>query len=248
MKRKISSIDVNFGDAHFRLYQIQLAEEDRGPRVPVYHAHPYYEIHFAFQGEYAYRFPPQSVTLTAGKMMIIPPGVAHNTVLLDEDWCQHIALLLFLEKDEGADGFFDYFQSTLDQASLTPIAFSESLIRILPSFKPLFEDQQDYIRNYCLLSAKAAETIFTIFDDINHFFVAAQHGSPHGDRMDSLVLLESLVNNPLLRLDEIADKMNYSRRHTARLIKEMYGMTLAELRQKRNTENPLAKSDGEPPV
>ena len=50
------------------------------------------------------------------------------------------------------------------------------------------------------------------------------------------VLLENMVNRPDITLEQIAAATNYSTRHTARLIKKIYGASLSEIRRSRKID------------
>lgn len=246
MKRKVNSIEMTFGDARFRLYHIQLPQEDLGPKAPIYHDHGYYELHFAVRGSYEYKFPGKEVTLAQHQMLIIPPGVPHNTILTENGDYEHTALQLVLTEGKGIGGFHTYFKETLNTMALTPLSFAPALLQPLHQLKrsDLYDaDAELDVRGYCYLSAQAYTLLYGIFDGINEFGSAKKHTAVHRDRMDSLVLLDSLINNPRITLSEIAEKINYSERHTARLIEQVYHMSFSELRQKRKKEDPLSVTD-----
>ena len=50
------------------------------------------------------------------------------------------------------------------------------------------------------------------------------------------ILLENMVNRPDISLERIAAVINYSTRHTARLIKSIYGASLSEIRRSRKNK------------
>jgi AraC-like DNA-binding protein len=55
-------------------------------------------------------------------------------------------------------------------------------------------------------------------------------------KQDALVLMDNMINRPDVTLAEIASTINYSQRHTARLIEKYYGTSLSQLRKDKKNE------------
>ena len=74
----------------------------------------------------------------------------------------------------------------------------------------------------------AYEIITTLFDQINGFQVPSEMHELHPGEAKKLMILEYLVND-LLPISVIAENLGYTVRHTARLIRQVYGRSLGEI-------------------
>ena len=138
-----------------------------------------------------------------------------------------------IDKPNGEEGFYGYFRQTLDAFSLRALPISPELVRRVTELcrSELYDD----LRGSCYLKMQASALLFTLFDSLNGFHTdsAPLHGE--WDEQNRLVLLDTLVNQADRSLSDIASAIHYSPRHTARLIRRIYGVSLTELRKKRNT-------------
>ena len=240
MKEKISSIRLEYGDAVFRIYHIRLTGR-RALQEMVSHDHQYYELHFAQQGEYPYRVDGKQLLLRANHLLIIPPGMAHESVGLPDDY-RYAVLSLSLSQKNGDGGFYSYFKAALDRSVCTPIAAPPSLADHMVQFKRW--ELYRTVKGCCYLKARASALLFELFDLLGF---APEDGHRHADfdYEDRLILLDNLLNQHEFTLRDIAEQINYTPRHTARLIRKIYGHSLSELRKKYTASPPTEKDQAD---
>lgn len=230
MTETIHSITLAYGDALFHLYQFQL-NPSTAPQDQVVHGHRFYELHIAQEGAYTYSVGTQQIPVTRNQLLIIPPDIPHASVQTQQpDGYRYTVLSLSLEKQEGEEGFYAYFQQTLDQCALRALPIPAELSRWGAELNRA--ELYGAIRGSCYLKMQASALIYLLFDSLNGFRSSgmARHGEC--DEHNRLVLLDTLVNQADRSLSDIASAIHYSPRHTARLIHKLYGVSLSELRKK----------------
>ena len=87
------------------------------------------------------------------------------------------------------------------------------------------------LRDRCLQKTTAYEIVTVLFDQINGFQTSDVYPEDQKADEDKLLILDYLVNDVHCPLYIISEKLGYSVRHTARLIQQVYGKNLVELRQ-----------------
>ena len=233
MKDVIYGIPVEYGDARFRLYDIRLGQGTSDLLQP--HEHHYYELHFAERGRHDYTVNGRTVTLKAGELLILSPNAFHNPVAAaDRGEYRHTVLEFSLTQGVGRGGFYDYFCATLARLSCRAVAVPRALTEKVMAFKA--GRRTDEIGPTCYRQAEASLLICELFSALDGFSPDGLRAVAVPDRSEDLVLLENLVNLPGRSLQEIAAAVHYSERHTARLIRRIYHMSLSELRRKRREE------------
>ena len=234
MKELVHSIRLEYGDTLFRLYQFQISKitnsgDDSSQSL---HEHQFYELHLAFRGAHTYLLGTEQLSIRQGQMLLIPPDVPHLSVEAPCDAYDYTVLSFSLTKQAKEDGCFAYFRSTLEQAAKKPLTMSATLSARARELSGISLSQSCCsVRDVCAYKAKASALIYALFDSINGFHADHAPLRPSQDNNDRLVLLEALVNQPGRSLGEIATAIHYSPRHTARLIRSIYGMSLSELRR-----------------
>ena len=233
MKEVIYGIPVEYGDARFRLYDIRLG--GGAGQTPQPHEHHYYELHFAHRGHHTYTVNGQSVTLRCGELLILPPEAFHQPVTLANvgDY-RHTVFEFSLTQGTGRGGFYDYFCATLSRLSCRPVSVPSTLLQAVETFKKGV--RTDEIGPTCYRQAEAAMLICELFSALDGFAPEGCRAVAEPDRSEDLILLENLVNLSGRSLREIAAAIHYSERHTARLIRRIYHMSLSEIRRKRCEE------------
>ena len=221
MISSVQSIPVEFGNALFKVYKISVG--NIGKHIPSVHSHKYYEIHFAINGKHVYQFNDSQVELTANQMLIIPPETIH-TRIDDFDKNYNCSVLEFaLEKTSNSPELYDNVKETLATKSLKPINFNTEIFDNLNRFKNL---DQNY---YCELKTSAYILINCLITSLS----ALKSKNNTQSKCDDLgVLMDTLINKGAT-LKEIALEINYTERHTARLINQRYGQTLTSLNKNR---------------
>ena len=221
MISSVQSIPVEFGNACFKVYKISVGNV--GKNMPKIHCHKYYEIHFALSGKKVYQFNDKQIELTANQMLIIPPETTHTRIddLAENYNCS--VLELALEKIQGTPDLYASLKETLAIQSLKPLTFNAEIFENLNKFKNL--DQN----SYCELKTSA----YLVINSLIAYLGAVKSKNNSRPNCDDLgVLMDSLINKGAT-LKEIALEINYTERHTARLIRQRYGETLTSLNKKR---------------
>lgn len=230
----IRTVSMEYGDTRLSIYLIDLAEDHKAPLPdarPVMHSHFYYELHYAARGQYLYRFSDREIFLRQGEMLLIPPNVIHGAIDKESDSFTPHVLSLSLTATEAAGKFYPAFSAMLSDAAMRPMQAPASLpdqINILQQ-KALYGS----VLGVCRLKAAAGSLISDLFHLLRPYGAEAETMPEPPCGAEVAVLLENLVNRPDIPLEQIAAAINYSPRHTARLIKNTYGVSLSEIRRSR---------------
>jgi mannose-6-phosphate isomerase-like protein (cupin superfamily)/AraC-like DNA-binding protein len=232
----IRSVSLDYGDTRFSVYLIRLPEKYRDPEPlsncpPVMHSHFYYEIHYALRGQYRYHFTDRELTLQEGQMLLIPPETLHAAVEPASAHHELRVLSLSLAETEGAGRFYSAFLAMLEAAACTPMPAPAGL----KDYVDVFQQQALYscVLGVCRLKAAAANLVCDLFHLLSPFAPETPAVPDLSCDAEVAILLENMVNRPDISLEQIAAAINYSTRHTARLIKNIYGASLSEIRRSR---------------
>lgn len=231
MKGNVNNVRLVYGDAMFQFYQINLNNPPENSQ-PVFHDHKFYEIHMASEGSYTYTVDNGQISLCQGQMLIIPPQVYHTSVPKDPWNYEFSAISFSLCETEGESGYYEFFQKSLEDCSLTPIRIPQKFIKRTSELSR--RELYGTVKGECYLKMQASTIIYELFDILNQFGNAASLNKIPKKDDDTLVLLDALLCNPKKSLKDIANEISYSPRHTARLIKSIYGCSITELRKKQN--------------
>lgn len=202
--------------------------------VATLHAHDTYEIHVMTDGLYTFSVEGEPIPLTKRQFLILKPGTEHYSY----DRIAQEGLLSFhlsLEKTDNADNLYSYFRHALDTAANIPLAASRALIQCVSEFQN--ESEAPTVGVYCRLKVLVGQIVYHLFNDIDGFggeekFLKNRH------RVHSMeYLVECMVNEPSYALEDISASAGYSIRHTARIIRSMYGKNLTEIRTERALES-----------
>lgn len=230
----VNSTRVNFGDAVLKLFYISTQSVPHAPdRIsPLYHGHYYYECHLVTSGSGYIAMDDHSVSLSAGELLIIAPNSEHFQFCATAPEAETHVLALQLEEAEGNTGFFKYFQSSLQEAADHPILLPAALVRLYSSFCASFTLSEASLGDICRQQTAAYELMTALFQHLNDFQapVLAQYDLLEQDNKE--ITLETLLYSMDYSLAAIAEKLGYSVRHTARLIRKNYGCNYRELRQR----------------
>ena len=228
MEGNIKTVSLDYVDTRVLFYRISM-EKSRfsAHQETIVHSHFYYEIHFACKGEYRYHFADRDILLQRGQMLIIPPDTVHESVDTTEDYLPLVVSVSFTPLTENAR-FCLFFTSALDEAGLKPIHWMRELKEDAETL--LNAVCYDTLLGICRLKNVASDFIYLLLKQLHTEDCSVCDSA---DRIQTLVLLENLVNHPGATLADIASAINYSPRHTSRLIKETCGATLSEIRRSR---------------
>ena len=232
----IRAVSMDYGDTRFSVYRIRLPEEYRDPELMPYrhhmmHSHFYYEIHYALRGQCRYQFKDRELTLQEGQMLLIPPETLHAAVELSSEHHELRVVSLSLAETDGAGRFYPAFLAMLEAAACTPLAAPTGI----SEYVDVFQQQALYnsVLGICQLKAAAANLICDLFQLLSPFVPEVPASPDLSCDAEVAILLENMVNRPDISLEQIAAAVNYSTRHTARLIKSIYGASLSEIRRSR---------------
>ena len=239
----VSKVDVTFGDARLTFYKLFVGKDKNVNPFNMdeayqYHSHLFFECHIITVGTTYYRNLETQIAVERGQILIIPPHTEHcpiealeyddttsQTPIMARDLC----LLLMLESVEGESGYYSYFYDSLQSVGCVPFEIPQLLIEKCLILMDYFNNPTP--RDRCMQKTTAYEIVTLLFDKINGFRTVNKH--PEGQKTDDgkLLILDYLVNDVHCPLYIISEKLGYSVRHTARLIQQVYGKNLVELRQ-----------------
>jgi len=228
----IHGVKAGFGDAVFTFYKITANKKgipEDTVQNPLYHSHFYYECHILLEGETRYMIQGDTVFAAEGNMVIIPPHTEHYPFQKDGS-ARECVLGLMLEQTEQDSGEFQYFISTLCEIVSQPIPLSKELLDMIVHFYDHFQNTD--IRENCFRQAAAYEIIVQLFDTVNQFHMPTSVPKAAAKDDNADITLEIMINDVQSTLQDIANALGYSIRHTSRLILRKYGKNLTEIRQR----------------
>lgn len=239
----VSKVDVTFGDARLSFCNLTLGKDknvnlENMETKYQYHSHLYFECHIITAGTAYYRNLETQIAVERGQILIIPPHTEHcpiealeyddttsQTPIMARDLC----FQLMLESVEGESGYYSYFYDSLQSVGCVPFEIPQLLMEKFLILMDYFKNQT--LRDRCLQKTTAYEIVTVLFDQINGFQTSDVHPEYQKADEDKLLILDYLVNDVHCPLYIISEKLGYSVRHTARLIQQVYGKNLVELRQ-----------------
>ncbi len=218
---------VTFGDAQIKLYHIKSQTNPYPVPNKTYHRHFYYELHLMTRGLQHFTVEgDEKIPLRASQMLVISPFTMHHP-FEQKEGDEEIILILTLEPTNGDSGFFSSFSAALEKHSRRPIDMPPTLFSKLLRLHALFSATN--ARDICHRTAFAYEIVFEFFDTLNAFdHIGKVTGNT--ERGNILIALEYFVNEKSFSLSDISKRLGYSTRHTARLVKQIYGKSLSALR------------------
>lgn len=237
--RNVRTITLDYGDARFSVYLIELPEECKEPGPdwvpgPVMHSHFYYELHYVTRGQCLYRLDGKELLLREGQMLLLPPETIHGSVDPASDTHERRVISLSLSAGEPAGRFHAFFRSALEELACVPMQAPANFGEYVDILQQ--KELYDCVPGFCRLKAAAADLVSDLFQ--LQPLRGPEMPVPPEPPCDAevAILLENMVNRPDISLERIAAVINYSTRHTARLIKSIYGASLSEIRRSRKNK------------
>jgi len=240
----VNSIPVFVGDTRFMLYHLAHTNVQKSDNIAeILHCHLFYEIRVAINGSHEYVFDDKRIMLSKGELLVIPPGKYHYSLVNDGSFKEMVCSLL-PEKTEGTPKIYTEYCDMLDKFWGVPVKFPPQLEKAVAE---LLELQQSISNDR--LSGVAAEKSFEMAfrEQLLAASVVYELGKCLGvgmgkplektsapelntKRVDmkTALLLELMSSVNDITISEIAQQLNYSEKHTARLIKEVYGTNFSE--------------------
>ena len=229
----LSQAQAQIGDARLRLFRISLntllRKKGGGKMI---HNHMYYECHLILKGVTGFVVGDRTIHVMEHQLLIIPPKLYHQpfaSASVGAD-ARESVFGLTLEPTEGDFCCYPYFFAALQQVACTPISLSDELYDRFLLFLDGFEEENGGVRAQCRQATSVYPLLYSLFDALNCFELSPySEQKPQNSGVD--IMLDCLIDERRCSLSDIACILGYSDRHTARMIKEVYGDTLFNIRR-----------------
>ena len=229
----IHGVHTTIGDAEITVYRVEGI--NRNPVIPIdspetpllIHDHFYYELHLMTAEQTGFVIGDGRIPLECGSLLVIPPHTAHYPFPENES-AQELVFAVTMNITDGEAGFFSYFLSSLQEIACRAYPLSEPLFQQMCAFHAGFDTTG--LRAICEQKMRAHAVLLALFDQINGFNAVLPPPEKHARDEEKRVILEFLINDAQCPISVIAERLGYSVRHTARMIRSLYGRSLAELR------------------
>lgn len=239
-----NSIRIVFGDAIVSFLILSGGDASPPPEpVPApavhvheLHKHPFYELRFATQGNFSFDAINHHVSLPTGEMLVLCPDTYHYSYIPSEEVVTKV-ISFSLEKAEGSEPkVYDIFHALLNQANMKVLTPGEGLLQKARSFTEApFPSKKD-ARSLFHLRHLASEIVLELFDLFQLYDADLTEINSTGSASQTpnyVLALDFFVHTPDFPLSEIAAELGYSVKHTSRLIKQIYGTTLTQIRKQK---------------
>jgi len=226
-----SIAQVCFDDVCIKIYgnRNEIAQIEEMENLPdnQLHSHLMWECHIVTLGSVDFQFEREMIPLQAGEMLWIPPNMLHYP-FPKESQNSEIVYHFTIEGAARNGSLYSYFSETLDEMKCRTIRLNHELLHRFIKLSDLFKCMT--IRDYCYLQKEAYACIFMLFDSFNGFRFRDNRRNTFMCSDNKLILLEKGIQNARYSLKDIAEELGYTPRHTARLIRQIYGKCLYDLR------------------
>lgn len=232
----VESMDLDFPGTDFCVYKFYQSSTQRSAAkqdILIFHHHLCYELHFLSKGIYRFVTQNQTVEVSGGELLIIPPGIRHYSVQKSEE-AEDICLCMAVDRKAEEEGFYDYFKTSLDDAALVPVKVTDDLMNNFVLFENMSNGTD--IKHYCYMKRMVCNILVDLFEVLNGFDCRSRKNVTYREKTHIHFLLENYVNDPKYTLADIAELLHYSERQVTRMILDTYGSTLCDLRNSRQTE------------
>lgn len=183
------------------------------------HSHLLWECHIVTSGSVNFQFDQETVPLQTGEMLWIPPNMLHYP-FPKESRNAEIVYNVSIEATTRNGSLYSYFTETLDEIKCRTIHLNHEVFYRFVRLADLFEGMT--IRDYCYLQKEAYSCIFMLFDYFNQFQFRDSRRNTILFQDKKLILLEQGIQNIRFSLNDIAEELGYTSRHTARLIRQTF--------------------------
>ena len=230
----VKIVDILYGDALIKFYRIYTAQTEPAENEVDFHGHKYYECHFVENGDCIFSLEETEIPMHALQLMIIPPDIGHCSVE-DRANVKNYVLEFTVESIKSEKrGFYAIFRHLLERASGHPVSVSSELVRLVSAFRTMAVPVT--AEAYCQCVAVATEIVVLLFAELSKNLNSDVFKTIVPSSTDFRVLLDVYMCDPHYTLEKIAEVLGYSKRHLARLIYSIYGMSLSDVRNKRSRE------------
>ncbi len=242
----IGSVKVQIGGCLFTFYRLSYDKmRDVVPekKEVTLHCHLYYEIMLVTEGKCAFYFRDETVTLKSGEMIIIEPETYHYGYDgFEINTGAHVqTLALTVEQLDAADGICQHFKSLFHMNADRAIPVTEELCERVKLFNAM---QGSSLCALCEEKMNISRIIYLLSESFGDSAFERKHSPDIADPKDMQVLLDCMINIPTIKLEQIAEKLNYSPKQVSRLISRTYGMSLKQIQSKRRMETAIMLMTG----
>lgn len=222
----LKTVSLKYQNTTVDFFFYKYDKEDSANDSFEFHKHLNYEIHFALSGCYKYSFVDKSVVLNKNEMLIIPPGELHK-VIRPQGENYEFTVLTIRFSSADADQFYDYFHSMFKQNSLKCLQVQENVVKSVFKLNNVVAETTNDCLQSIYLTSCAAEILYELCSAM----AENRKKWPVSENSKNIeVKIENMVNANM-SVTDIANKINYSTRHTERLVKKIYGKSLSEIRR-----------------
>lgn len=223
----LKTISLHWQNAAVDFLFYRYDEESTTADRVAFHEHVNYEMHFAQEGSYCYELSDREILLSRGHMLIIPPHILHRSIKAGPTY-RFAALTLKLTA-VGEGGSHSYFESLFRSHALQCLPVQDDILHaVFRLQEDVWCEKQDYLYDLYLTHC-ATDLLYRLCASFAE--TGGQAAFPVASERHVDVQIENLVNCDHLSLRDIAERVHYSPRQTERLIKKIYGKTLAQIRE-----------------
>lgn len=232
MPNYVHKIKISLGNCLFKIFffDFGFSSEKETSDTAILNFPPNCHIlFFCIKGTHLLQTRKGEVTLNSNELLILPPNSLQDYSFSHALNFYFRYISLSLEQCDDSLNLYEYFADTLEKYSLYPLPLPNSILQKVLQMKTW--GVPNSIKNYCYLHAQFSTFLFELFDNLTGFFEHSDLSLPttHTNSEELIVLLNTMISSRNMTLSEIAEELHYSERHIARLIKQIYSMTLSEI-------------------
>ena len=161
--------------------------------------------------------------------MIIPPNTSHRVCDKEDPGYSFAVLSFSLTKGQSTESVYGAFHGMIENASFLSIPMHRSFCEHIENLAGRIPCND--IFDFCYLKREGASLVDQLTLGLRNYLPSGFTPRFERNRDDVLALLDVMVGRPEFSLSDIARDINYSPRHTARLIKQIYGTSLSAARR-----------------
>lgn len=231
----------HLGDAEFLLLKPGAAHPDPERKEPgALHCHRYFEVHCNTGAPRTLSLPTGEIHLERDQLLLICPGCMHYSVPYQ---AAYGVLSFELRQCCGEEGFYRHFSGLLNALHLKPLPATRKFKAFLDEFTAL--NPGNTVMGFCQSKLVGLNLLVALLENLSAFAGVcgdAAYIPEHTEAFDAA--LDMMIYGSAT-LQQIADSLGYSPRHTARLIHSRYGASLSQIRKQlaqqsaRHTEDTL---------
>ena len=231
----------HLGDAEFTLLKPAAESTGDSPKSSgALHCHRYFEVHCNTGTARSLTLPTGQIRLEPGQLLLICPGCMHYSVPYHDSYR---VLSFELQQSKGEEGFYRHFSGLLNTLHLKPLPATRKLKTFLDEFTAL--NPGNTVMGFCQSKLVGLNLLVALLENLSTFAGVcgdAAYIPEHTEAFDAALDMMIYGNTTL---QQIAETLGYSPRHTARLIHSRYGASLSQIRKQlaqqtaRHTEDTL---------